>query len=186
MKHFETAHLAPASIDELIAFSSFGRGNLKPRKHLIVIRPAQARDVEAIFSILSEVACRVPVKLSTSEHVKAMKEQINRYCRDDFSLVAVNENGMVVGFQLAERRLVKGFRCPDELYIYLAYAAVTAAAEGQKVFRKLIEAEMRHGLPLVTEVKPDNKSDMAARLTHYHFRPYSDSGVIGNYRWDPE
>jgi hypothetical protein len=50
-------------------------------RHLMAIRPAQATDVEAILSILSEVACRVPVKLSTSKHVKKMKEQINRYFR---------------------------------------------------------------------------------------------------------
>jgi L-amino acid N-acyltransferase YncA len=155
-------------------------------KHLIVIRPAQARDVEAIFSILSEVACRVPVKLSTSEHVKAMKEQINSYCLNGFSFVAVNENGVVVGFQLAERGLARNDRSDDELYIYLAYAGVTAAAAKQKVFRRLIEAEKRHGLPLVTEVKPDNKSDMAARLTHYHFQRYFSSNVNGNFRWDPE
>ncbi len=155
-------------------------------KHLITICPAQASDVEAIFSILSEVACRVPVKLSTSEHVKAMTEQINRYCLDGFSLVAVNENSAVIGFQLAERRLAEGFRCPDELYIYLAYAGVIASASEQKVFRRLIDAEKRHGLPLVTEVKPDNKSDMAARLTHYNFQPYSSPNINGNYRWDPE
>ena len=154
-------------------------------KHLIAIRRAQATDVEAILSILSEVACRVPVKLSTSEQVMAMKEQINGYCLDDFSLVAVNENGVVVGFQLAEKRSTEGFRCPDELYIYLAYAGVTASAAEQKVFRRLIEAEKRHGLPLVTEVKPDNKSEMAARLMHYNFRPYSNYKT-GNYRWDPE
>jgi len=52
---------------------------------------------------------------------------------------------------------------------------VTAAAAKQKVFRRLIEAEKRHGLPLVTEVKPDNKSDMAARLTRYHFQRYFSS-----------
>ncbi|MGO9459947.1 MAG: hypothetical protein ACLPWS_16815 [Rhodomicrobium sp.] len=160
--------------------------NRQPIEHLIAIRPAQPSDVEAIFSILSEVACRVPVKLSTSEHVKAMKEQISDYCLDDFSLVAVNENSVVVGFQLAERRLARNNPCPDELHIYLAYAGVTTDAAGQKVFRRLIEAEKRQGLPLVTEVKPDNKSDMAARLTHYNFRRYFSPNIIGNYRWDPE
>ncbi len=155
-------------------------------KHLIVIRPTEATDAEAIFSILTEVACRVKVELSTSEHVRAIKEQINRYCLADVSLVAVNENGVVIGFQLAERRSAEGFRCPDELYIYLAYAGVTAAAAEQKVFRQLIEAEKRYGLPLVTEVKPDNKSDMAARLMHYNFQPYSSYNINGNYRWDPE
>ncbi len=152
--------------------------------HVFTIRPAQETDVEAILSILSEVACRVPVKLSTSEHVKKIKEQINRYCLDDFSLVAVNENAVVVGFQLAEKRLIEGFRRPDEEYVFLAYAGVTASAAEQKVFRRLIETEKQHGLPLVTEVKPDNKSEMAARLMHYNFR--SHISIDGNYRWDPE
>jgi hypothetical protein len=96
----------------------------------------------------------------------------------------VSENGVVVGFQLTEKRLTEGFRCPDEPYIFLAYAGVTAFAAEQKVFRRLIETEKQYGLPLVTEVKPDNKSDMAARLMHYNFRPHIS--IDGNYRWDPE
>jgi hypothetical protein len=64
----------------------------------------------------------------------------------------------------------------------LTYAGVTAAATGRKVFRELIIAEKKHGLPLVAEVKPGNKSDMAMRLHNYKFRPWSDF----TYRWDPE
>jgi hypothetical protein len=86
---------------------------------------------------------------------------------------------------LAEKKSAEGFRCPDELYIYLAYAGVTAAAAGQKVFRQLIDSEKRHRLPLITEVKPDNKSHMAARLMHYNFQPYFNSSITGNYRWAP-
>jgi hypothetical protein len=115
-----------------------------------------------------------------------MKRRINSYCHNGFSLVAVAENSEVVGFQLAEKQLARNSRCPDEWHIFLAYAGVATATEGQKVFRRLIEAEKRHGLPLVTEVKPDNKSDMAARLKHYNFQPYFDPGILGNYRWDPE
>ena len=152
----------------------------------MVIRQAQATDVEVILAILSEVACQVPVKLHTSERVEKMKEQINRECLNDVSLVAVNENGVVVGFQLAERRVIEGHRCPDEPYIFLTYAGVTAAAVCRKVFRRLIETEKRYGLPLVTEVKANNKSHMAARLMHYNFRDHTSADHIGNYRWDPE
>jgi L-amino acid N-acyltransferase YncA len=150
----------------------------------MAIRRAQATDVEAILSIWSEVASQVTVKLSTSEHVEKMKEEFNRYCLNDVSLIAANENGVVVGFQLAERRVIDGFRGPDEPYIFLAYAGVTASAAEQKVFRRLIETEKRYGLPLVTEVKSDNKSNMAARLMHYNFRPHIS--IDGNYRWEPE
>jgi hypothetical protein len=153
---------------------------------VIVIRPAQVSDVEAIFSILSEVACKVPVKLRTSEEATAMKEKINGYCLDGFSLVAVDENSEVVGFQLAEKRFLGTIRGSDELYIFLTYAGVAVASAGQKVFRRLIETEKQHGRPLITEVKLDNKSDIAARLLHYNFRPYSDPCCIGNFRWDPE
>ena len=70
---------------------------------LFEIRLADASDSEAIFSILHEVACRVPVDLSTPEHVRALKSQINDCCHDGLSFVAVDEDGAVVGFQLAKR-----------------------------------------------------------------------------------
>jgi hypothetical protein len=154
----------------------------------MVIRRAQATDVEAILEILIEVASQVPVELGTSEHVEKMKEIISPFCLNDVSLVAESENGAVVGFQLAERRVIKGDRSgPDQPYIFLAYAGVTAPAAGQKVFRRLIEGEKEYGLPLVTEIKPDNKSCMAARLEHhYSFHPHMSSDSIGNCRWDPE
>jgi hypothetical protein len=71
-------------------------------------------------------------------------------------------------------------------YIHLTYAGVTAAASGKKVFRRLIDAEKGHGLPLVAVVKPGNKSEMVARLTRYGFRPFSNAPVNFAYRWDPE
>lgn len=60
-----------------------------------------------------------------------------------------------------------------------------AAAEGKKVFRQLIEAEKQHKLPLVAEVKPDNKSDMDKRLTRYGFAPFFAANITGNFRWGP-
>ena len=149
------------------------------------IRTAQASDVEAILSILTEVACRIWVDLSTPDRVEKIKEQIIDCLDDDCSFVAVDGSGVVVGFQLARRKLIRNLRGTDEVYIYLVYAGVTAAAEGRKVFKRLIEAEKRHNLPLIAEVKPDNKSNMAARLLHYNFRHFSDLSIIGNFRWDP-
>ena len=148
---------------------------------LFEIRLADASDSEAIFSILHEVACRVPVDLSTPEHVRALKSQINDCCHDGLSFVAIDEDGAVVGFQLAKRICYY----EDDTYIHLTYAGVTGAASGKKVFSQLIDAEKSHGLPLVAAVKPGNKSDMVARLMHYGFRPTSNAHVHNAYRWDP-
>ena len=144
------------------------------------IRSADVSDSEAIFSILREVACRVPVDLSTPEGVRKLKSQINDWCREGLSLVAVDEHGGVVGFQLAKRICYCG-----DTYIYLTYAGVTDAASGNKVFRRLIAAEKGYGLPLVAQVKPGNKSEMVARLLHYEFQPTSDAHIDHAYRWDP-
>ena len=115
-----------------------------------------------------------------------MKAQIDDCCCSGLSYVAVDENGVVVGVQLAKK--VRWF---DEDYIYLTYAGVTVAARGKNVFTQLIDAEKRHGLPLVAKVKPDNKSEMVARLTRYEFRPWTDAPpnfapFKFAYRWDPE
>jgi hypothetical protein len=122
---------------------------------LFVIRSADASDSEAIFSILCEVACRVPVDLSTPERVRALRSQINDCCREGVSFVAVDENSAVVAFQLAKRLCYLG-----DTYIHLTYAGVTATASGNKVFRQLIAAEKKYGLPLVAAVIPGNKSEM--------------------------
>jgi hypothetical protein len=72
-----------------------------------------------------------------------------------------------VGVQLAKKLCWVG-----KDYIHLTYAGVTAAARGKKVLTRLIAAEKGRGLALVTQVKPDNKSDMVARLKCYGFQPW--------------
>jgi hypothetical protein len=145
------------------------------------IRRADALDVEAIYSILSEVADQVPVALNTRERVEQIKMQIKDSCLEGFSYVGVDENGLVVGFQLARRK-----RWFEDWYIHLTYAGVTAAAQGKGIFKRLIEVEKRLDLLLVAVVKPGNKSDMVARLERYNFRPYPDGPLKNAYRWKPE
>jgi len=123
------------------------------------LRSASESDIDPILSLLCEVASQVPISLSTPQHITAMRRQIHDRYLTGFSLVAIHESGTVVGFQLAQRMSWVG-----DTYIHLAYAAVTPCATGNKVFRRLIEAEKQHGLPLVAEVKANNKSEMAARL----------------------
>src|SRR6266478_2152925 len=150
--------------------------------NLFDIRPARATDVEAIYAVMNEVASRIPVCLSTPKHIEAMKKQICEACDDGLSVVAVDKDGIVVGFQLA-----KWTHWYDDQYIHLTYAGVTGTAAGKKVFRRLIEAEKRRGMPLVARVKPDNKSDAADRLVHYSFQRWHDPAVNNDYtyRWDP-
>ena len=144
------------------------------------IRPTQALDVDLILSILIEVASRVPINLSTNEHIKAIREQIVQDCRAPFSLAAVNENEEVIGFLLARK-----INWLDEEQIHLRYAGVTAKAEGMGVFKKLIEREKQNGLPLVVEVKPDNDSRMVNRIMKYDFRPDNNANMLSEYfyRW---
>ena len=149
------------------------------------IRPALPADAEPIFSILSEVACQVPIDLSTPERVEKLKAKVDDWCRGGHSYVAVDEHDVVVGVQLAKKLCWVG-----KDYIHVTYAGVTAAARGKKVLTRLIAAEKGRGLALVTQVKPDNKSDMVARLKCYGFQPWpwSDPPSPFNfaYRWDPE
>jgi hypothetical protein len=150
-------------------------------EYSVDIRPACATDVEAIYAIIAEVACRIPVKLSTPGRVEAMRKQITDYCLDGFSIVAVNENGVVIGFQLARRKTWHG-----DPYIDLRYAGVTAVAAEKKVFRRIIARAKEHGMTLLAEVKPDNKSEMAIGLKRYGFRSDINGPSNFGYRWDPK
>jgi hypothetical protein len=138
-----------------------------------------SRGRRAAREILREVAYRVPVNLSTPQRVEAMIKQINDEYFDGFSLIAVSNNDEVVGFQLARKRL--WFKQP---YVDLAYAGVTARAEDAGIFRRFIEIEKQHRLPLVAEVKLDNKSNMGATLMRYGFQPQDIDRT--NFRWNPQ
>jgi hypothetical protein len=84
-----------ATAQNLLAFgyqlSNWARYRLLQER--IAIRPACITDVEAIYAIMAEVACRIPVNLSTAERAKAMKKQIKDYCGDGLSIVAIDEKG---------------------------------------------------------------------------------------------
>ena len=150
-------------------------------EHSVDIRPACATDVEAIYAIIAEVAWRITVDLSTREHVEAMRKQITDYCLDGLSIVALDEHGIVIGFQLAQIK-----KWHSDPYIDLRYAAVTAVAADKKVFRRMIEIMKKHQMPLLAEVKPDNKSEMANRLQRYGFRSDVNGPSNFGYRWDPQ
>jgi hypothetical protein len=145
-----------------------------------LIRPVRATDVDAIYEIIAEVACRIPVELSTPAHVQAMRRIITECCRDGLSIVAVDENGTVVGFQLAEKI------CWYDPCIMLLYAGVTAVATDKKVFRRMIEKMKEHRVPLLAKVKPENRSEMAKRLQRYGFRSDVNGPSKFGYRWDPQ
>jgi hypothetical protein len=156
-------------------------------ERMIVIRAATLADLEAIMSVLVEIACEIPLDLDLRVPGNVMR--LRESFESDFfaqaggpSLVAIGENEAVVGFQLAKRR-----RWFDEDHIHLVYGGVTAAARGHKIFRKLIEAEKKNGLPLYAVVKPDNKSDMVRRLECYHFRRDEGCPSINEfaYWWHP-
>ncbi len=151
-----------------------------PMTNSFDIRLARTTDAEAICTIMAEIANQIPVNLSTPKHIEAMKRQITDCCLDGFSVVAVDESGVVIGFQLAQKK-----SWYDESYIHLLYAGVTGVAADKKVFRRLIEIEKAHCMPLVAEVKPGNLSGMANRLNRYGFRPDRNGPNNFGYRWDP-
>jgi hypothetical protein len=94
-----------------------------------------------------------------------MLKQIKARYFNRVSLVATDAEGKVVGFQLARE-----IHWHEEQQIELAYAGVARSFGNGGIFRRLIEAMKRHKLPLVAEVKADNKSNMRARLIRYGFQ----------------
>jgi hypothetical protein len=126
----------------------------------VSIRLAREEDVDAILSILREVASHVPINLRTPDRVAAMRCKIENLCDSGLSYIAVDRSEVPIGFQLA-----KNASWLEECYVHLVYAGVTSDFAGKGTFRRLIEVEQKVGKPLVTEVHPKNKSSMADKLT---------------------
>lgn len=150
-----------------------------------LIRPATPSDAGSILSILLEVAPRIPVDLRTEKRRSAMKKIVTTCCESGLSLVAVDANGQVVGFQLAERTR----HWHPEYVIHLVYAGVIARAEGHRIFRQFVEREKNHArahrLPLFAEVSHGNQSNMEATLERYGFDGMEENTIYGSHRRNP-
>ncbi len=138
-----------------------------------------------IFEVLAEVAPEIPLLLDTNERREAVTAMISSWIASGESLVAMDDNGRVIGFLLVEPDRLERFH-NDNLALHLCYAGVAKGQREAGVFRALIEQVMSRKVPLTATVKAANQSGMAARLMQIGFQKSSTiSHDEDNFRWQP-
>ena len=119
-------------------------------------RVAVPGDQAGILKVFAEVASEVPtaVRPQTEAYIK-------RFVASGQSWVAIDADGKVVGYALAEPY--------DRETLSLVYLGVSKAARGQHVSSALVSKLKESGAPILADVQSDNKSSMVERFEHFGF-----------------
>ena len=149
-------------------------------------RIATPDDAREIFSVLAEVAQEIPVSLDTCGRQKAIFSKVKECASKSESLVAIDDDGRVIGFLLVEPdKRERAFY--NNMALHLPYGGVTASWRQQGVFPALIRQVMNRTVPLTATVKAANLSKMASRLSHLGFQNAGPGSFPDetNFRWQP-
>ena len=125
-------------------------------KKQLAYRVAHSGDEPGILKIFEEVAPEVPTAVRSGT-----EELIKRYVKSGQSWVAVDADGGIIGYALAEPH--------DSKTLSLVYLGVSKAERNQRVSSSLISRLQGIGAPIVTDVRSDNKSSMVERFEHFGF-----------------
>jgi hypothetical protein len=152
-------------------------------------RRANAEDVSAIFAVLEEVACEIPITIGDSDHRARVFGKVKQTCGFGKSLIATDKTGRVVAFLLVEPR-AKGNALvlwgePQPAGLALAYGGVTKSWRNQRIFPAMIERMKRRKRPLFAAVRHDNESHMAERLMKMGFEKVGTVDGEDKFRWMP-
>jgi hypothetical protein len=136
-------------VEQLEGFTEFGPGATMTTGN-VVYRVAVSGDEVGILLVFAEVAAEVPTRVypetsGTIEGLVATGE----------SWVAVDANDQIVGYALASKY---------DNTILLTYLGVSKTARDQHISTALVSKLKESGAPIVTDVRPDNKSSMIERL----------------------
>jgi acetyltransferase (GNAT) family protein len=119
-------------------------------------RVAVSGDEAGILKVFAEVAPEVPTAVRSGT-----EDLIQRLVSTGCTWVAVDANGIIIGYALAEPH--------DSKTLSLVYLGVCKAAQNQHVCSSLISKLQEIGDPIVTDVRSNNKSSMVERFEHFGF-----------------
>jgi hypothetical protein len=139
----------------------------------ITYRTAVADDVDDILAIFAEVAPEVP----TRGVIEGTKELVASWVKTGASLVALDADGKVVGYALAEGDGKEG--------ISLVYLGVTGVARGKRICSGIVALLKEHGMPITASVRHNNKSAMAGRFERPGFEVLETQQDQTKFRWQP-
>lgn len=152
-------------------------------------RRAKSEDASAIFAVLEEVACEIPVSIGDGDHRAKVFEKVQQWTGLGKSVIATNATGRVVAFLLVQPR-ARGIALvlwgePQPAGLELSYGGVTKSRRKQHIFPTMIDKVKRRKRPLFAAVRHDNKSQMAERLTKWGFEKVGTANHEDKFRWMP-
>src|SRR6266436_5526138 len=156
-------------VEQLEGFTEFGPGATMTTGN-VVYRVAVSGDVVGILLVFAEVAAEVPTRVypetsGTIEGLVATGE----------SWVAVDANDQIVGYALASKY---------DNTILLTYLGVSKTARDQHISTALVSKLKESGAPIVTDVRPDNKSSMIERFERFGFVEIPTIFAGTKLRWE--
>jgi len=138
--------------------------------HVKTYRVAVPGDEPAILNIFAEVAPEVPttVRPQTEGIIKELVATGD-------SWVAIDADDKIVGYALAAM---------DTNTLSLVYLGVSKTARDQHISTALVSKLKESGAPIVTDVRPDNKSSMIERFERFGFVEIPTIFAGTKLRWE--
>ena len=148
------------------------------------IRVAVPSDEATILALMRVVAGEIPILIEPDDRWRLVQQMVRSHCGEGGSWVAVDDDGAIAGFLLAEPDQVEQFLHADGA-VYLAYAGVALAARGMGTFPALARHAMGMLVPLTATVKRGNTSDMVARFQRLGFVITAERPDETSLAWRP-
>jgi hypothetical protein len=138
------------------------------------VRAAHPWESSAVFSVLTEIAPEIPLRLDSEERHRPVRELVDRACGSQMSWVSLDDGDNVVGFLIGQ---VRSTDTPGMEFsgVELLYGGVLPAHRGCGRFSNLLIEAKKLRTPLWAVVKRANTSGMAKRLLKYGFAKQADS-----------
>ena len=147
----------------------------------IAYRQARIDDAADIHALLLRLAPEIPVLIDTLEREEALYALIRTCARSGESWVATDELDRVVGFVIVDPDQFGRHYAEHEI-LELRYAGVAPDQRNHGIFANLIAKVLARMVPVTATIPPQNRSNMAARLEDFGFRP---TGGERRFRWEP-
>jgi hypothetical protein len=141
--------------------------------HVKTYRSAVSGDEAGILKVFAEVASEVPTSV-----LPQTEEIVQRLVASGQSRVAVDADGNIVGYALAEPY--------DSKTLSLVYMGVSKAARNQHVSSSLILELQGFGTPIITDVRSNNKGSMVERFEHFGFVKSDVNADRTKLRWEKQ
>jgi hypothetical protein len=147
-------------------------------------RVARRADETNIWDVFVEIAPDVPVPVDDPEGQKILQGLIRECVDGGDSWVAVDSDGVVVGYLLAKPDKLVRFM-EENAALSLPYVGVSKKWQKRGVFTSLLENLTSLGAPLTAKVLQDNTSNMVATLEKAGFKKENQDSKQRHLRWDP-